>query len=69
MLTHYDAMPEVKDVIPYARVRSDYYDLCRTEEFRPEAEANVCMSCATCRDCKMCEATCPCGVWEMVENY
>ncbi len=68
---------------------------------RPEKEAQTCMSCGLCRDCGMCQAvcyygaisrvvrdgdweyvvdddkcigcgfcagTCPCGVWEMVEN-
>ncbi|MGD2080941.1 MAG: FAD-dependent oxidoreductase [Nitrospirota bacterium] len=102
-LSHFDAMPEVKEVVPYERIHTDYYDVCRIGEFKPEAEANACMSCATCRDCHMCEATCywdaisrvehedgsyeyvvdadkcigcgfcagicPCGVWEMVENY
>jgi NADPH-dependent glutamate synthase beta subunit-like oxidoreductase/glutamate synthase domain-containing protein 3/NAD-dependent dihydropyrimidine dehydrogenase PreA subunit len=57
-LMHYDYMPEVKQVIPYERIKADYYDICRTEEFKPKEEANICMSCATCRDCRMCEATC-----------
>lgn len=57
-LMHYDFMPEVRQAVPYDRIRTDYYDLCKTEIFKPKAEANLCMSCATCRDCHMCEATC-----------
>jgi NADPH-dependent glutamate synthase beta subunit-like oxidoreductase/glutamate synthase domain-containing protein 3 len=57
-LMHYDRMPEIKQVIPYERIHTEYYDICRTEIFKAEEEANVCMSCATCRDCHMCEATC-----------
>ncbi len=102
-LSHYDFMSEVKEVIPYERIHTEYYDITRPLDFRPEVEANVCMSCATCRDCRMCLETCywgaisrregddgsfeyvvddekcigcgfcagicPCGVWEMVENY
>ncbi len=103
---HYQIMhaprhPEIKQVIPYERIRTEYYDVCRAET-QVEKEAERCMSCATCRDCHMCEATCywgaisrvehpdgsyeyvvdddkcigcafcagtcPCGVWEMVEN-
>ncbi len=95
-------LSEVKQVIPYEKIRTEYYDLCRLDSFTPEKDAERCMSCATCRDCRMCEVvcywgaitrvenedgsyeyivdddkctgcgfcagTCPCGVWEMVEN-
>ncbi|MBI4687980.1 MAG: FAD-dependent oxidoreductase [Nitrospirae bacterium] len=103
---HYQIMhaprhPEIKQVIPYERIKTEYYDVCHAET-QIEKEAQRCMSCATCRDCHMCEATCywgaisrvehpdgsyeyvvdddkcigcafcagtcPCGVWEMVEN-
>ncbi len=58
-LSHYDWMPEKKQVIPYERLKGEYYDICRDAVFKsPEEEANICMSCATCRDCHMCEATC-----------
>jgi NADPH-dependent glutamate synthase beta subunit-like oxidoreductase/glutamate synthase domain-containing protein 3/ferredoxin len=57
-LMHYDYMPEVKLAIPYEKVKTEYYDLCRFEEFEPKKEAELCMSCGSCRDCHMCEATC-----------
>jgi NADPH-dependent glutamate synthase beta subunit-like oxidoreductase/glutamate synthase domain-containing protein 3/NAD-dependent dihydropyrimidine dehydrogenase PreA subunit len=57
-LMHYDRMPEVKQVVPYERIHTEYYDICRAEVFKAEEEANACMSCATCRDCHMCESTC-----------
>ncbi|MEW6117135.1 MAG: FAD-dependent oxidoreductase [Nitrospirota bacterium] len=61
-MVHYQIMhapraPEVKQVIPYERIKTEYYDVCRGD-FAPEKEANKCLSCATCRDCHMCEATC-----------
>ena len=56
-LMHAPRQPEVKEVIPYERIRKEYYDVC-TGDFQPEKEANKCMSCASCRDCHMCEATC-----------
>jgi NADPH-dependent glutamate synthase beta subunit-like oxidoreductase/glutamate synthase domain-containing protein 3/ferredoxin len=67
-LMHYDYMPEVREVIPYERIKTDYYDVCRGEGFAPETEANICMSCATCRDCHMCEATCYWGAISRVEK-
>lgn len=102
-LMHAPRQPEVKQAIPYERIKKEYYDVCRGDFVSPEVSANRCMSCATCRDCRMCETTCywgaisrvehedgsyeyvvdddlcigcgfcagicPCGVWEMVENF
>jgi NADPH-dependent glutamate synthase beta subunit-like oxidoreductase/glutamate synthase domain-containing protein 3/NAD-dependent dihydropyrimidine dehydrogenase PreA subunit len=51
-------MPARKPMVPYENVKTAYYDTCRGEPFSPETEAQRCMSCAACRDCHMCEATC-----------
>ena len=67
-LMHYDYMPEVKQVVPYENIKTEYYDVCRLEGFEPKQEAHVCMSCATCRDCHMCEATCYWGAISRVEH-
>jgi NADPH-dependent glutamate synthase beta subunit-like oxidoreductase/glutamate synthase domain-containing protein 3/NAD-dependent dihydropyrimidine dehydrogenase PreA subunit len=103
-LMHYDYMPEIRQPIPYEKVKTAYYERCEIDEFSPKKEAERCLSCGTCRDCHMCEnvcywdaisridkkgedppyeyvvddekcigcgfcvGTCPCGVWEMVEN-
>lgn len=66
-LMHFDYMPEVKQVIPYERIKRAYYEISRSELFKPEEEANVCMSCGTCRDCGLCEATCYWGAIQRVE--
>lgn len=50
--------PSLKPLVPYEKIRTAYYDICKGEPFKPETEANRCMSCAVCRDCHMCEATC-----------
>ncbi|MBI4654307.1 MAG: FAD-dependent oxidoreductase [Nitrospirae bacterium] len=50
--------PEPKLVVPYEKIKTAYYDICKGEPFTPGFEANRCMSCAVCRDCRMCEATC-----------
>ncbi len=50
--------PAPKPVIPYERVKTAYYDVCRGLPFNADTEAKRCMSCAVCRDCRMCEATC-----------
>ncbi|MEJ2697006.1 MAG: FAD-dependent oxidoreductase [Candidatus Sulfobium sp.] len=64
-LMHYDYMPEVKQVIPYESIKTEYYEVCRREEFEAKQEAGLCMSCATCRDCHMCEATC---YWDAISR-
>ncbi len=66
-LMHAPRQPEVRQVIPYERIKTEYYDVCKGD-FQPEREANKCMSCATCRDCHMCEATCYWGAISRVEH-
>ncbi|MEN8261950.1 MAG: FAD-dependent oxidoreductase [Nitrospirota bacterium] len=51
--------PPLKPMVPYEKIETAYYDVCRGEPvFEVKEEANRCMSCAVCRDCHMCEATC-----------
>jgi len=66
-LMHAPRWPEIKQVIPYERIRTEYYEVCRGD-FTPEKEAEKCMSCATCRDCHMCETTCYWGAIARVEH-
>jgi NADPH-dependent glutamate synthase beta subunit-like oxidoreductase/glutamate synthase domain-containing protein 3/ferredoxin len=66
-LMHAPRWPEIKQVIPYERIKKEYYDVCRGES-TPEQEANKCMSCATCRDCHMCEITCYWGAISRIEH-
>jgi len=51
-------MPAPRPLVPYEKIKTAYYDVCKVDSFKPETEANRCMSCAVCRDCHMCEATC-----------
>ncbi|HEX8950087.1 MAG TPA: FAD-dependent oxidoreductase [Dissulfurispiraceae bacterium] len=66
-LMHAPYLPETAQVIPYEKIRTEYYDVCRSG-FSPEDEGNKCMSCATCRDCRMCETTCYWGAIQRVEH-
>jgi len=50
--------PTPKPMVPYEKIETAYYETCQGEPFSPETEAQRCMSCAACRDCHMCEATC-----------
>jgi len=50
--------PPPRPVIPYEKIKTAYYDVCKGEVFDPKTEAERCMSCAVCRDCHMCEVTC-----------
>ena len=63
-LAHAPRNPEIKQVIPYEKIKKEYYDVCRGD-FTPESDANKCMSCATCRDCHMCEPTC---YWDAISR-
>ncbi|MBF0519062.1 MAG: FAD-dependent oxidoreductase [Nitrospirae bacterium] len=47
--------------IPYQKIKDVYYEICRDAQFSTKAEGHKCMSCAVCRDCHMCEATCYVG--------
>ncbi|MFA6001531.1 MAG: FAD-dependent oxidoreductase [Thermoleophilia bacterium] len=79
-MMEYDIVPELKQVIPYERIKSVYYEGDRNVILRSEAtkdlqtspaieqEANTCMSCGLCRDCGMCEAVCYYGAITRVER-
>ncbi len=67
LVSHAPRQPEVKQVISYDKIKTEYYDVCRGD-FPIEQEANRCMSCAACRDCHMCEATCYWGAISRVER-
>jgi len=76
-LMQHDYMAEIPTIIPYDRVKTMYYEACRSDftaggaagsKFSPEEEANKCMSCGSCRDCHMCEATCYWGAISRVEG-
>jgi NADPH-dependent glutamate synthase beta subunit-like oxidoreductase/glutamate synthase domain-containing protein 3 len=51
-------MPPPKPMVPFEKIKTAYYDVCKGEPFAPKEEANRCMSCAVCRDCHMCDTTC-----------
>jgi NADPH-dependent glutamate synthase beta subunit-like oxidoreductase/glutamate synthase domain-containing protein 3/ferredoxin len=57
MNLHY--VPEERRVIPYERIKTQYYEVCRmVGKFTPKKEADRCMSCGSCRDCGMCVESC-----------
>jgi NADPH-dependent glutamate synthase beta subunit-like oxidoreductase/glutamate synthase domain-containing protein 3/NAD-dependent dihydropyrimidine dehydrogenase PreA subunit len=58
-LMNTDYMPEERRVIPYEKVKTQYYEVCNMiGKFSAKKEANRCMSCGSCRDCGMCEQSC-----------
>jgi len=59
-LMNTDYVPEERRVIPYERIKTQYYEVCRFSDikFSAKKEADRCMSCGSCRDCGMCEQTC-----------
>jgi NADPH-dependent glutamate synthase beta subunit-like oxidoreductase/glutamate synthase domain-containing protein 3/NAD-dependent dihydropyrimidine dehydrogenase PreA subunit len=66
-LMHAPRWPETKQVVPYEKIKTAYYEACQTD-FTPETEGNKCMSCGACRDCHMCEATCYWGAISRIEH-
>ena len=90
-LMHAPRWPEIKQVIPYERIRTVYYEADRIQTPPPtppprggraregvkvltpeselcKSEAERCLSCATCRDCHMCEVTCYWGAISRIEH-
>jgi len=58
-LMNTDYVPEERRVIPYEKVKTEYYEVCRmVGKFSAKKEADRCMSCGSCRDCGMCEQSC-----------
>jgi NADPH-dependent glutamate synthase beta subunit-like oxidoreductase/NAD-dependent dihydropyrimidine dehydrogenase PreA subunit len=58
-LMNTDYVPEERVMIPYEKIKTQYYEVCRTDiKFAPRKEADRCMSCGSCRDCGMCVESC-----------
>jgi NADPH-dependent glutamate synthase beta subunit-like oxidoreductase/glutamate synthase domain-containing protein 3/NAD-dependent dihydropyrimidine dehydrogenase PreA subunit len=59
-LMNTDYVPEERRVIPYEKIKTQYYEVCRLSDikFSAKKEADRCMSCGSCRDCGMCEQSC-----------
>jgi len=53
--------PFTKKVIPLARLTVAHYIPEAAKAITPEAQADKCLSCGTCRDCHLCETMCPTG--------
>ncbi|HEY6010195.1 MAG TPA: FAD-dependent oxidoreductase, partial [Nitrospirota bacterium] len=60
LLMNTDYVPEERRMIPYERIKTQYYEVCRLSDvkFSAKKEADRCMSCGSCRDCGMCEQSC-----------
>lgn len=52
--------PEKKQLVPSTRLHTAYFAKCHDRELpTPQDEFSRCVSCGTCRDCKMCLKSCP----------
>jgi NADPH-dependent glutamate synthase beta subunit-like oxidoreductase/glutamate synthase domain-containing protein 3/NAD-dependent dihydropyrimidine dehydrogenase PreA subunit len=60
LLMNTDYVPEERRVIPYEKIKTAYYEVCRFSDvkFSAKKEADRCMSCGSCRDCGMCVESC-----------
>lgn len=59
---------EPRPIIPFDRIKTVYYETCKAAPAAVETEANRCLSCGACRDCRMCEAACHYGAISRVER-
>ncbi len=66
-LMHAPRQPEIKQAIAYDKIKSEYYEACKLDT-PVEKLGDSCLSCGTCRDCKMCETTCYWGAISRVEH-
>lgn len=67
-LMHAPRQPEIKQPIQYERIKTEYYEACKTLFTDAVTEGSRCMSCGSCRDCHICEATCYSGAISRVEH-
>ncbi len=52
--------PEQRQPVPAARLHTAYFTTChRVDLPAPQEDFTRCLSCGTCRDCKMCLTSCP----------
>ncbi|MCS7281260.1 MAG: FAD-dependent oxidoreductase [Desulfobacterota bacterium] len=62
--------PALKGVIPYDRIKKEYYYGTTYEKKEGiVGEAQRCLSCAICRDCRICEAACFSNAIKRIEKY
>ena len=55
-----DLVVPAKTVIPSSRLSTAYFQKCGSDELPAAHEDHLrCISCGTCRDCHMCEKSCP----------
>jgi NADPH-dependent glutamate synthase beta subunit-like oxidoreductase/glutamate synthase domain-containing protein 3/Pyruvate/2-oxoacid:ferredoxin oxidoreductase delta subunit len=64
----YDYVPQEVRVIPYEKIKTNYYESCKIGEFSAVHEAGRCMSCGLCIDCHMCEITCHYGAISRIQG-
>ena len=52
--------PAEKRLVPSTRLHTAYFAKCHDKDLpSPQDEHNRCISCGSCRDCKMCLKSCP----------
>jgi NADPH-dependent glutamate synthase beta subunit-like oxidoreductase/glutamate synthase domain-containing protein 3/ferredoxin len=60
---------KVKDVVPKEQLSTAYFEKCAHCSLpQPSDDHRRCVSCGTCRDCKMCFESCPEKAIERIEN-